>query len=355
MPILIRNAAVILPKRILKNASLVIDGAKIASVGPGRPFARGARVIDARGSFIAPGFIDTHIHGSPEKIFRNELKGGTTSIVVALSCASLPELYRQVDGIRGYDGPGRVLGVRIEGPYLNARKCGAQDPAYIRRPDRRELEAIIRRCGRLLKMMTVAPEMPNALSLVKLLKRRGVIASFGHSDATRAETSAGIDAGITHVTHLFNAMRGPDAAAALLPAPRVTAEIIADMVHVHPARFVIACAAKGIDRMVLVTDSIAAERPKGAWKEGGVYWLRKGVKAGSCLTMIDALKNAVLSGGVPLVDAVRMATGNPARLMGAGRAKGSIAAGKDADLVVFDRDFRVQMTFVRGKIAYQKG
>jgi len=299
----------------------------------------------------------------------------------------------------GVTGKGRmfgpnVLGVRIEGPYISAARCGAQDPAYIRTPDTRELDGIIRRCGPLLKMMTIAPELEGALPLIRTLTRKGIIASLGHSDATCREARAGIDAGITHATHLFNAMRpikgqrdcfGPAACpikgqvggrtlamterpgapcmmrgvsagapAAILSDKRVVAEVIADMVHVPSARLVLAACEKGADRMILITDSITAELPKGAWKEGGVYWLRKRVKAGSCLTMIGAVKNAVRLCGIPLVEAVRMASLNPARLLGLERSKGSIAPGKDADLVIFDEDFNVKMTIVRGRIAYQR-
>jgi len=354
----------ILRDRIIADASVLIAGGKIRSVGASAQAPRGTRAIDVRGSFVAPGFIDTHIHGSPGNIFRNEIKHGTTSIVVALSCARLPALYEAVDEARSFaarDPLGaQVLGVRIEGPYINPAKCGAQDPACIRRPDRRELERIIKRCGPLLKIMTIAPELDGALPLVRVLKKRGIIASLGHSNATSRDACAGIAAGITHATHLFNAMRPigktvPGAAAAILSDDRVTAELIADMIHVHSARVILAAAVKGADRLVLITDSITAARPKGVWKEAGVYWLRRHVKAGSCLTMIGAVKNAVTVGGLPLIDAVRMATLTPARLLGVERSKGSIAVGKDADLVVFDRNFNVKMTIVRGRIAYRSG
>jgi len=399
----IKNANIVLPCNIHSGALLKICGDKISAIGnSGKPL-KGSRVIDARGCFVSPGFIDTHIHGSPEKIFRNEIKHGTTSIVIALSCASLPQLYRQVDAIRacmdagGSRGlnPGyrrghfgrNILGIRLEGPYISVRKCGAQDARFIHKPDKGELISIINRCGPALKIMTIAPEVAGAISLVKTLKKNHIIASLGHSDATCKEAAAGIDAGITHATHLFNAMSGlyrsslrglrsrpkqskkeiasgtscprndvsvSDAVAAILSDKRVTAEIIADMVHVDSARFILAASVKGADKIIMVTDSITAEAPKGAWKEDGVYWLRKNVKAGSALTMIDAVKNAVTTGGLSLVDAVRLVTINPARLLGVEGRKGAIVVGKDADLVMFDNDFKVKMTMVRGRIMYKK-
>lgn len=351
---------------VWRRAFVRIDGQRITAAGTGRISPRRARVIDARGAFIAPGFVDTHIHGSPAAIFRSEVPHGTTSVVITLSCALLPQICRQAEAIRAYardrnpgSGP-EILGIRIEGPYINPSKCGAQDPAAIRPPDTQELDRLIRRIGPLLRIMTIAPELPGSLPLVRLLRRRGVIASIGHSDATCAEARAGIAAGITHATHLFNAMRGigrsvPGAAAAVLLDDRVTVELIADMIHVHAARCALAAAVKGQDRLILVTDSIAAARPQGAWKEGGAYWLREGVKAGSCLTMIGAVRNMVTRCGVPLTEAVRMATLAPARLLGVQDRKGSLAPGMDADLVVFDEDFRVQLTVARGKIAYRNG
>lgn len=359
----IQNGSIITSDRIIKRGSILIYGGVIKSVRKkGKP-PKGSRIIDAKGSFVSPGFIDTHIHGSPGKIFLNEIKRGTTSILVALSCDDLTWIYEKVDAIRDFmrsDSLGaNVLGVRLEGPYISARKCGAQGTRFIRKPDGRELAAIIKRCGPALKMMTIAPEIAGAIPLVRTLKSHHIIASLGHSDATYKEALAGIDAGVTHATHLFNAMRGigrrsPGAVAAILSDKRVTAEVIADMIHVNSARFILTAAVKGLTNIIMVTDSIAADPPKGAWKEGGVYWLREGVKAGSALTMIGAVENAVTAARLSLVDAVRFATLNPARLLGVEGRKGSIAVGKDADLVMFDRSFKVKMTIVRGKIIYSR-
>ncbi len=356
---LIKNADLVMTRGIRPRSPVLIKDGRIASIGGRGRTPAGAGVIDARGLFVSPGFIDTHIHGSPRKIFRNELRYGTTSMLIALSCGKMKQIYEKIAEVRGFmrsDPLGaNVLGVRLEGPYINPVKRGAQDRRFIHKPHRNELADIIKRCGSELKIMTIAPELPGASALIKKLKRSRVIASLGHSDATYEETIAGIDAGITHATHLFNAMRviggkKPGAVTAILSDKRVTPEIIADMTHVDTARFIMATAAKGFDSIIMVTDSIRAEVPRGAWKEKGAYWLRKDVKAGSCLTMIEAVENAVKKAGVPLADAVRMATLNPARLLGIEKSKGSIAVGKDADLVIFDSNFKVKTVMVRGKI-----
>lgn len=361
--IYIKNGSIVLSRGILKRTPLTIHGARIINIGGrGRPPGKSI-VIDAGGCFVAPGFIDTHIHGSPEKIFHNEIKHGTTAILVALSCSPLPEIYRKVAAVKAFMGSSplgtNVLGVRLEGPYISGKKCGAQDARFIHKPDKRELVSIIKRCAPILKIVTIAPEIAGATQLIKTLRSNHIIASLGHSDATCEEAAAGIEAGITHATHLFNAMRGigktlPGAAAAILSDKRVTAEIIADMIHVHSARFILTAAVKRPDKMIMVTDSIAAEMPRGVWKKGGVYWVRKHVKAGSSLTMIGAIKNAVMAGGLCLPDAVRLVTLNPAKLLGIEKQKGTIAVGKDADLVVFGKDFKVKMTIVRGRIMYEK-
>ncbi|MBP7055285.1 MAG: N-acetylglucosamine-6-phosphate deacetylase [Candidatus Omnitrophica bacterium] len=361
--IYIKNASVILPARILKNSSVTILGERVSSVGPVRNPPSGAKVIDASGLYVAPGFIDTHIHGLPEDIFDNEIRYGTTSIVVALSCDSLPRLYAKVDRIKRFIDSnrlgGNVVGVRLEGPYINKLKSGAQDKSFIHRADPRELIRILKRCGPLLKMMTVAPEIPGAGSIIKILKAHGVIASIGHSNALYKEAVRGIDKGITHATHLFNAMRGmnrgyPGAADAVLADRRVIAEIILDMVHVNKECFAIAAKSKRPDKLVLITDSIRADLKKGVWEKDGVYWVSKNVKAGSCLNMIGAVKNAVTLAGVSLIEAVRFVTLNPAKLFKIDKTKGSIAAGKDADLVIFDKNFDVKMVMVRGRISYHK-
>ena len=333
------------------------------SVGGNTRAPKGSFIIDARSCFVSPGFIDCHIHGEPSKIFLNEAKYGTTAFVIAESCAPLNSIYKKAERIKGFirSDPlgGNVLGMRLEGPYISKVKAGAQDISCIRRPDAKELLQILQKCKGLLKIMTIAPELKDARPLIRLLVKHGVIASIGHSDATFETALEGIEAGISHATHTFNAMSGidrrePGVVGAVLLDGRVRAEIILDLIHVHRALFRLLLKLKKKENVIMVTDSLASEVPEGVIKSGGAYRFVDGKLAGSSITMIGALKNAVKSADLPLADAVRLITLNPAILLGVDKRKGSIETGKDADIVVFDREFNVKATIIRGKIVYQR-
>lgn len=363
MRIRIRNCVIVSKDVLLKDSTLVIDGSKIASIEKSVPRGWTAPIIDAKGCYVSPGFIDSHIHGSPGDIFRNEAKYGTTAIVPTFFCHALDRLYERADRVRGFikkDFLGRnVLGIRMEGPYINEKRAGAQDRAHIRHPDAGELLDVIKKSAPLLRIMAIAPEMKGAAGLIRILKENSIIASIGHSDASYEEAVAGIDAGITHATHIFNGMsqidrRSPGAAGAALLSDKVTAEIVLDFVHVHKALFDLLFKVKGRDRVILITDSIKACLSDGTEKKSGVYKFKNGTIAGSSLTMIKAVRNAVNVCGISLVDAVRLASLNPARLLGVETGKGSIEPGKDADVVIFDKDFDVKMTLVCGDIVYRK-
>lgn len=343
----------------MRNSSVFINGSKITSINKITRHSGDVVSINARGLFISPGFIDSHVHGNPEFISANEIKSGTTSIVLAISCDSLEHIYKKIKAAKKIKGL-NLLGIRLEGPYINPEKSGAQDKSYIKMPDARQLSEIINRCGASLKIMTIAPELKGAKPLIKILKKNRIIASVGHSNATFEEASEGIRYGIRHATHLFNAMSGlggycnGGAAFAALLEKKVFVEIILDLIHVPTALFKIACNIKGRDKIILITDSVRAETARDAKKIGGVYRFDDGRVAGSCLTMIDAVKNAVRTCNVCLTEAVNFAASNPARLLGIQYRKGSIAPGKDADLVMFDKDFNVKMTMINGKIVYEK-
>jgi N-acetylglucosamine-6-phosphate deacetylase len=371
-PIRITNGSVITPGAVLKDADVLIRGTRIAAVGRAPASGEDCLEVDAGGAFVAPGFIDTHIHGAPGRVLANGVKSGTTAVVLALSCDSPGRVSSKIDEIRAFiaeDPLGRaVLGARLEGPYINKRRAGAQDKRHIKRPDKKGLLGILKGARPLLRIITIAPEIKGARPLLSLLKKSGVIASIGHTDATYEEAMAGFDSGIAHATHLFNAMSGLDggergAATAALLDERVYAEAILDLVHFHPKLFRLLAKVKDAGKIILVTDSIRAEcegcrrrggrlkRPR-VERRGGVYRFPDGRIAGSALTMAQAVKNAVRAGGLSVIDAVRCATLNPARLLGIENKKGSIAAGKDADIVLFDKCFNVKMTLIRGRIVY---
>lgn len=365
MPMLrIKNATIVLKDALLKKSALLVSGSKIISIGRNAGRKSDCQIIDAHGCYISPGFIDTHIHGNPAKIFSGEARTGTTSIVVAISCDRIDRICNTIREIKGFKakdllGP-NVLGVRLEGPYINRKKAGAQNPRHIKRPDRKEALRLIKKCGSILRIMTVAPELIGVNGLIGLLRRKKITASIGHSDANFEEALHGVESGINHATHIFNAMRGmdgrdPGAAGIALLDDRITAEIILDLVHVRGELFKLLLKTKGIDKVILVTDSIRHEFPNKAKYGRGVYRLKNGKLAGSSLTMIKAVKNAVRIGKVSLVDAINMATLNPAKLLGVRNKKGIIAAGMDADMVIFDREFDVKATILSGKIVYRKG
>jgi len=362
--IYIKNGRVMLKDRIVDGATVVIDGGKIAAINKKSAPKRGSFVIDAKGCFVSPGFIDCHIHGEPEKIFCNEVCHGTTAFVIAESCAPLNYIYKRAEAAKEFIkmhpfGP-NVLGMRLEGPYISRTKAGAQNTTHIRRPDVRELSSIISKLSPILKIMTIAPELKDAVPAIRLLAKNGIIASIGHSDATYESAVEGIDAGISHSTHTFNAMspidrRDPGVAGAVLSEDGVAAEIILDFIHVHKALFGLLLKLKKNKDVIIITDSLVSEPSKGTMAAGGAYRLTDGRLAGSSLNMISALKNAVTGAGLPLQEALKLITLNPAQLLGVENKKGSIAVGKDADIVVFSKEFDVKMTMIRGRIAFIKG
>ena len=362
--IYIKNGRVVLKDRIVDGATVAINDGKIAAIGKKTVPRKNPFVVDAKNCFVSPGFIDCHIHGEPEKIFFNEARHGTTAFVIAESCAPLNYIYKRAEGIKKFIkrhpfGP-NLLGLRLEGPYISKARAGAQDPACIRKPDAKELSDIIERCRPVLKLMTIAPELNGAKPLVKLLRKHKIVASIGHSDATYESAIEGIDAGIAHSTHAFNAMSGidrrePGVVGAILMNDSVAAEIILDLIHVHRALFGLLLKLKKSDKVIIVTDSLVSEPTKNTTAFGGAYRFSDGRLAGSSLTMIGALKNAIKSAGLSLEEALKMMTLNPAKLLGIERYKGSIAAGKDADIVIFSKGFDVNMTMIRGRIAFVKG
>jgi len=362
--IYIKNGRIILRDRLADGLTITIDGGRITAITSKIPPRKGSFIIDAKGCFVSPGFIDCHIHGEPEQIFFNEAKHGTTAFVIAESLAPLNHIYKRAEGIKDFIkthpfGP-NVLGLRLEGPYISKAKAGAQDAACIRKPDAKELSAMISRLSPILKIMTIAPELKNAKPLIKLLRKHRVIASIGHSDATYESAVEGIDAGIDHATHTFNAMSGidrrePGVVGAVLLDDRVTAEIILDLVHVHRALFRLLLKSKKRDKVIVVTDSLVSAPPQDTKASGGAYRFSDGRLAGSSLTMIGALKNAVKSANLSLQEALATITLNPAKLLDIEKTKGSIAAGKDADITVFSKEFDVKMTMIRGRIAFIKG
>lgn len=346
------------PRGVLGGAVRVAQG-RIAAIRRAAP--RGVQALNARGAYVAPGFIDLHVWGEPEAVSQSAVRGGTTAFLTALGPEPAARLVRHIaERSRAARLPGaECLGVHLEGPFLNPARAGALPRRRMRRPTVRELAFLAQAAGRRLKLITVAPELRGALDAIRWCRRRGIAVSLGHSDADADIARRAADAGARAVTHMFNGMRPfhhrrPGLLDVALIDERLTTMVIADGVHVSPSAFRLLVRAKGVNRIALVTDSIALQ----GWdvvKRRGAYYTKQGTLAGSGLTMIEAVRNAVRFGGVAIHESVRMATEVPARLLGLGRMRGTLAVGARADLVAFDQAFRVRLTIVGGQVVYQRG
>lgn len=333
--------------------------------------------------YLVPGFIDLHIHGANGY----DVMDGTEEALAGISLALTAE------GVTGYlattmtaedelidsvletiasmppnpDGAA-ILGVHLEGPFIAKDKVGAQRKEAVRDPDLTLLQRW-QKCARgAIKVVTLAPELPNALALIKSLRDMHIKASIGHTNATYAQTCEAIAAGCTQATHLFNAMSGlhqrePGAVGALLLSDAVVAELIVDGHHLHPAVVEMALRMKSKERLMLVTDAMRAKcLGDGEYDLGGQTvsvhenraTLANGALAGSVLTMPQAIKNMVQFSHCTLAEAVTMASENPARVMGMEARKGSISIGKDADLVVMNADLEVVLTMRAGRVVFHR-
>lgn len=378
------NGQIILPDRIETGSVTSTSGRITRVIRNGTPKKV---ALDLRGGYLAPGFIDLHIHGAigrdtmeatPEAfraITEFHLLGGTTSIALTTVTAAESDILRVLEATKPLQnkslGGARIAGIHIEGPFISPQKPGAQNPTQIRPPKSAEWNKYLR-YGSLVTEMTVAPEIDGALPLIRALRKNGTIASGGHTNATEKELAPALAAGLNHSTHTFNAMSmatrsGPYRVAGMLEFalahPEICCELIADGVHVAPTLMKMLFNAKGRDGVCLITDATggAGLKPGTAFEVGGVaarvtkdaaLVTDGSALAGSTLTMIEAVRRAVQLGGASLVDAVRMASLNPARQLGRDSEFGSIETGKRADLVWFDNQFRVRGVWLDGDVRF---
>jgi N-acetylglucosamine-6-phosphate deacetylase len=361
--------------------SSVISGQIVRSgaVVPGRLTLDGAVIAEiaaddrAGDDVIVPGFVDIHCHGGGGHTFTTgeadeagksaafHLGHGTTTMLASLVSSPF-ELMR--DAVAAYlplVRAGVLAGVHFEGPYLSSARCGAQNPDFLRDPSIEEISALVKLGEGTVRMMTVAPELPGALDAIAYLREHGVVAAIGHTDAAYAEVAAGVAAGATVGTHLFNGMRPPHhrepGPVIGLLASTAVCELIADNIHLHPGMLAFAAKTAGPERTALVTDAMdATGMPDGTYELGGqevtvadrvARLARNGSIAGSTLTMDVALRNAVAA-GISLPDAVAMASTTPARVLGLADI-GSLEPGRRADLVVLDPELRVKRVMRGGR------
>lgn len=368
----------------LAEGDITIDGAQIEQVGQDHPAP--GKVLDASQMIVVPGFIDVHTHGGggfelhttdAEEIrayARWAPSTGVTSFLTSVvgTPGALPEaqLRTAVQAIEEAGSGAEVLGIYLEGPYLNVKRRGAHPPAWLREPDPGETELILELTRGHLRLITLAPELPGADEMIKRLAQAGVTVSIGHTDATYEQAEEAIALGVTHATHCFNAMRpllhrAPGPLAAIARAPQVQGEVIADGVHVHPEIVNLLVKMLGAQRVVAITDAQAAA----GWENGatfefagqtaqvlcGAAYLADGTLAGSVLTMKQALCNLQEMAHVSLSEAVGMLSLNPARAARADTRKGRLQAGYDADLLIFDSALNLQATICRGQPVYATG
>ena len=385
----IYNGKILTPYRIISGTVVVVDG-KIKEVAEGNIDVPDAVEIDAKGNYIAPGFIDIHVHGggghdfmdgSEEaflKIAETHAKYGTTGLMPTTLTSELDELYNTLDLYKKADKKNKMgaqfLGMHLEGPYFAMSQRGAQDPRYIRNPDPEEYKDILSRSSD-IKRWSAAPELKGAIEFGNYLRSKGILVAMAHTDAIYEEALEAFEAGFTLGTHFYSCMSGVSRRNCFRYAgvietayllDEMDVEIIADGIHLPAPLLKLIYKIKGPDRIALITDSMrAAGMPPGdsilGSKHNGLKVLvEDGVAklpdrtsfAGSVATCDRLVRNMVNMAEVPLLEAVKMASLTPANILGLGASKGSLICGKDADIVIFDSNINVSTTIVQGRIVH---
>lgn len=387
MKLLIHGGDAYTPDGLIHDASVLVEDERIVAVVPRTQLPSVGEVdeeIDAGGGVIAPGFIDLQLNGAGGRFLTEEpavdavldmaravARYGCTAFLPTVMTTSFETTLQAVRAVHGavervVEGA-RVLGVHLEGPFINPDAAGAHDAAFIRPPSVDDLDALWEASGGSLKLITLAPEMPGATDLIQAARRYDIAVAIGHTRADYAQVREVVDAGASLATHLFNAMGGltardPGTTGAVLASSEFKASLIADGYHVHPAMMDLAVRTKGAGGLVLVTDGMP---PVGTdltefrlyggsiTVRDGACFMADGTLAGSVLTMDQAVRNMRDLVGVSVQDALLMASANPAAVIGESGSRGSLEAGKAADIVVLDSDLNVAVTVVGGRIVYR--
>ncbi|EPY6467408.1 N-acetylglucosamine-6-phosphate deacetylase [Clostridium sporogenes] len=375
------NGKIIVGNEILQNKVLLFEKKIIDILDRENVcLSKNDYIIDAKGLYISPGFIDVHIHGSGGKdvmdgeiesikVISNTIaKRGVTSFLPTTMTMAKERIYKALDVIEqamNMDlGGAKVLGAHLEGPFINPKYKGAQKVDFIKNPS----FDFIKGYENVIKIITLAPEKDENFKFLKYIKENtDIVLSIGHSDATYEQAMAAIDNGISRATHTFNAMtplnhRKPGIIGAIMNTD-ISCELIADNIHVHKGAINVLTKIKGKDKIILITDSMRAGcMNNGIWELGGQKVIVKNgsarlednTLAGSILTLDNAIKNMKNNIDASLCEIISMVTINPAKDINIYDKKGSIEKGKDSDIVIFDKDINISMTIVDGNIVYQK-
>jgi N-acetylglucosamine-6-phosphate deacetylase len=369
------NCRVILADAIRDDLDVVVSDGKIAELRA--PASQSEETIDLGGNFLAPGFVDVHVHGANGRdameanadafhtICDYHASGGTTSLLLTTATAPFPEILLALTQIGKLEIP-QIAGAHVEGPFISRDQAGAQNPEFTCEPTA-ELIGCLLEHRDVIKRITIAPEIKGALAAFKEFSAAGIVVSGGHSNAWEEEARAALENGMRSVTHTFNCMssarrRGTKRVAGLLEfalsEPKICCELIAEEHHVSPTLMKLAYCAKGVGGISLVSDATAgaglAEEAtfhlagkKCIVKNGACFLADNGTLAGSASRLIELVRAMIRNAEVSLPDAIAMASFNPARETGL-PDKGEIAVGKDADLVVLSPELEVMQTYVKG-------
>lgn len=374
------NARILTPQGWLKDGSVLIRDGKILEVTNCDLAVIGAQLIDVKGMYVLPGGVEIHAHGGGGRDFmectedafrsatRTHMKYGTTSIFPTLSSSTIPMIEQAAETctklMEEKDSP--ILGLHLEGHYLNMAMAGGQMPENIKNPDPNEYIPIVEK-WHCIKRWDAAPELPGAMQFGKYITGKGILASVAHTQAEFEDIRTAYEAGYTHATHFYNAMPGfhkrreykyEGTVESIYLMDDMTVEVVADGIHVPPTILRLVYKIKGVERMCAITDALAcaasdskeAFDPRVIIEDGVCKLADHSALAGSVATMDRLIRTMVQKADIPLADAARMVSETPARIMGVFDRKGSLQKGKDADIIVMDEELKIRAVWAMGKL-----
>ena len=374
------NGQILTPQGWLKDGSVLINDGKILEITNSDLAVIGATVIDAKGMFIVPGFISMHCHGGGGHDFTEgtteafkeaasaHLKHGSTTIFPTLSSTTFENIRLAAatcDQLMAEDADTTIMGLHIEGPYLNENMAGTQWKEFLKNPDPEEYKALVE-STKCIKRWDISPELPGAHDFARYMTSKGILTAITHTEAEYQEIKDAFAAGFTHAAHFYNAMPGfhkrreykyEGTVESVYLMDDMSVEVIADGVHLPATILKLVYKVKGVEKTCLVTDSLkfagytgeTINDPNYVIENGVCKWADRQTLAGSIATADVLVQTMVKKAGIPLEDAVRMASETPARLTGIADSKGTLEKGKDADIVILDNDVNVRCVFTKGK------